>query len=652
MAFCPLVNHTHYSLLDAIAKPEALAKRAANFGYSAVAMTDHGNLGAAVEFVKAMTDKGIKPLLGCEMNLCRDDPTIKTSDNGRPYSHLVLLAKNLAGWKQLIGAVSRSSNKEHLYQGPRLNLESLSDFTVGHNLIAMSGHMGSDLANAMFIDPKVAYQSATLDEVRKLLHPNWAKRLSAIVEQYISIFGKENFFLQTQPVDPDVIPASQAVALTMRWLSKKFGIPCVATPDVHYVESIDADDHRVVLCSHMKTTLNAALNRGKAFLQPDLTMGNFFRSSGFYLPSEEELLHYHPQEELDQSQRIADMCEGYDILHAPMLPHFPCPNGMNADTYLKELCDQGWREKIEGRLLSAPIEVYEERLRMELNVIKGVGLSAYFLIVQDFMNYGRRKGWILGPGRGSGAGCIISYLTGITGIDPIKYGLIFERFYNDGRVVNGIASLPDIDSDIPKEKADEIFAYLGTMYGVDFVAKIATFNSMQGRSALTEVMRAHEEDHDLIKRITKLLPDKARISEELEEMRKQGDEPPIIAYSLDVLADDLSEWARAEYDENGKIKTITGEYGARFAQAIRLEGVKKHIGTHAAGVLIGAEPITNIVPTKWDESSKSPIAAMEMNSIEKMGGCKIDVLRVAVLDKAMAFRSLCLTGRISNDEAA
>jgi DNA polymerase-3 subunit alpha len=651
MAFCPLVNHTHYSLLDAIAKPDALAKRAANFGYSAVAMTDHGNLGAAVEFVSAMRAAKLKPLLGCEFNLCRDDPTIKTSDNGRPYSHVVLLAKNLAGWKQLIGAVSRSSNREHSYQGPRLSLESLADFTVGHNLIAMSGHMGSDLANALFVDPKVAYQSASLDEVRKLVHPDWSKRLSAIVEQYISIFGKENFFIQTQVVDPDVIPASKAVAITMRVIAKRFGIPCVATPDVHYPESMDADDQRVVLCSHMKTTLNAALNRGKAFLQPDLTMGNFFRSSAFYLPSEEELLENHPKEELEQSVRIADMCEDYDILHSPMLPHFPCPDGMNADTYLKELCDQGWRDKVQGRLLSEPIEVYEQRLKMELDVIKGVGLSAYFLIVQDFMNYGRRKGWILGPGRGSGAGCIISWLTGITGVDPIKYGLIFERFYNEGRVSNGVASLPDIDSDIPKEKADEIFAYLGTMYGEDYVAKIATFNSMQGRSALTEVMRAHEEDHELIKRITKTLPDKARISEELEEMRKAGGEPSIIAYSLDVLADDLSDWARAEFDDDGRIKSISGEYGARFAQAIRLEGVKKHIGTHAAGVLIGAEPLHTFVPLKWDETSKSNIAAMEMNSVEKMGGCKIDVLRVAFLDKAMAYRSLALTGRIDHDAA-
>ncbi len=671
MSFAPLTLHTHYSLLGAIAKPHAIARRCVQYGYQAAAMTDTGNVGCAVDFVTTMKStcacghreddhadkKGrcytcecscycnypIKPILGCEFSLCKEDASVKTADNGRPYSRLTVLAKNLAGWQNLISAVSRSGSKEHAYQGPRLQLEEMADFTQGRHLIALSGHLGSDLANAMFDDPKKAYHTPTYDDVTALISGDWRKRLLSLGDQYISTFGKENFFLEVQVNDPDAIPATIVVSRTMRWLGKKLGIQCVATADTRYVDVGDDNDHRVVLCSGMETTLNVA-RKSKAYEAKDLTMGNFFRSRRFHLPSPDDLATHHTEQEIEQSSRIADMCEDYKILHSPMLPHFPCPDGMSAEGYLRELCEKGWADKIEGRSLSQPIEVYRDRLEMELGVINGAGLPSYFLIVQDFVNYAKERRWILSPGRGSGAGCIISYLTGITGIDPIQYGLIFERFYNAGRNAPGKVSLPDIDSDFPKHKRDEIYAYLQVKYGEAYVAKIATFSTMQGRSALTEVMRAHEEDFDLTKRITKLIPDKHTITEELEEMRQQGEEPSIIAYALDVLGEDLAEWARMEEDGS-----ISGEYGARFAQAIRLEGVKKHIGTHAAGVLIGAVPLAGFCPTKYDDKSHSTIAAMEYPALEAMGGCKVDVLSVAVLDKAQAVRSQVRTGRIYDD---
>jgi DNA polymerase-3 subunit alpha len=307
------------------------------------------------------------------------------------------------------------------------------------------------------------------------------------------------------------------------------------------------------------------------------------------------------------------------------------------------MCEDGFREKVEGRSLPYPEADYRSRLEHELSVIEGAGLPSYFLIVQDVLAFGKRQGWITGPGRGSSAGCIISWLIDITTIDPLRYGLIFERFYNAGRNAPGRVSLPDIDSDVQKYKREEYYKHLQRTYGPDRVAQIATFASLQGRSALTEVMRANGVNFDVIKRITKVIPDKARITEELQEMKERGEDPSVIAYSLDVYRDELAEWVQV--DDEGEI--VGGQYAPYFRQAARLEGTKTHIGRHAAGILIGDVPLDQFVPTKWDESAKGNIAAMEyLPALEAMGGCKIDILAVAFLDKAEGVRDLALTGRI------
>jgi DNA polymerase III subunit alpha len=651
MGWAPLHLHTHYSLLDGIAKPGRIVKRCLDYGYEAVAMTDHGNIGAAVDFVNACKKK-IKPILGEEFYLCRgDDPAVKDETNERPYNHLVVLAKNLAGWKQIIAATSFANKKEHFYYQPRLSRESFRDFAKDGNLIAFSGHIGSEMANAMFKDPKLAYRLKNYDEVKSHVAKDWRKRITKLAQSYQNIFGDGNFFLEIQILDPDEMPAALIVAGALRQLGSRLHIPCVATADSHYVDPADAEDQRVVLCANMQTTLRIV--RNKLDTDQDVALGGFFSGDSFHIPSEEEMLVNHTREELDNALRIASMCEEYDILRQPMLPHFPCPDGMSPDTYLTELCERGWREKIEPKITEHQRDEYRQRLDMELGVFKGAGLSSYFLIVQDFINYGYSQGWLMGGIRGSGAGCLVSHLINISDIDPIPYGLLFERFYNAGRNTPGNISLPDIDTDVRKYKRDDLFHYLERRYGPDHVAKIATFNSMQGRSALTEVFRAHEVDFGEQKRITKIIPDRARISEELadikeaftDEEKAMGKEPSIIDYALDIFPKELSEWVTRREDGS-----LGGDYASHFEQAMRLEGMKRNISQHAAGVIITPEPVANLFPLHYDSGSDSYIAAQEYPALEAQGAPKFDILAVAFLDKAQGVQRLARYGRIEDDE--
>lgn len=656
--WAPLHNHTHYSLVDAISKPAKIAKRCADQGYSAVAMTDHNNVGCAVDFITAMKAVGIKPLLGCEFNICQQDPSIQSPENTRPYSHATVLAKNLAGWQELIRAVSMANSPECAYYTPRLSVERFAEFTTGQGLLGFSGHPGTDLANCIFTDPRAAYSCDTYQHLKDRYvrdQGQCQKELIRIAEQYVSIFGKGNFFLEVMHLDDDTLPACRAIAAAMRWLGKKLGIPCVAIADSHYPfpTTMDAMDHRVILCSMLKTTLKGAAKRLNTEIDP-LT-SSFFRSNKYHIPAIDEIyrLHAGHEQEVDQACRIADMCEEYDILRGPMLPTFPCPDGMSPDTYLRKLCQDGWADKVAGRVLDRPISEYEDRLEMELRVIKEAGLPSYFLMVQDYMNFGRSKGWLLGPGRGSAAGCLVSYLTNITGIDPLPYGLLFERFYNAGRSTPGRISLPDIDCDFPISKRELVFLYLQMKYGADKVAKIATFNSLKGRGALSEVFRAREISYDLAKQITKIIPEPARISEELQEMREHftdeekasGKEPSIIEFTLDLYRDELSEWVHQNDDGS-----LDGDLAICFEQAIRLEGIKKNISTHAAGVVVSSLPLAGLCPIGWDSVKKTYRADMEYPALEAQGLVKLDLLGVGALDKGEYVRDLVRTGRIGDDD--
>ena len=639
--FLPLHLHTHYSLLDGLSKPSEVAERCEELGYDSCAVTDHGTISGAVSFVRAMREKNIKPILGCEFYLAQQEATVKDKTN-RTLSHLVVLAKNKQGWDRLIELVSRSNKDDVFYFKPRIDLGILEEHNTDKNLVSFSGHPGSDLANVLFTDWKRAYSCDTYEEAQALLKPDWNKQAASLAERYERIFRKGNFFIEIQLIDQENSPASKLVGDCLRQVSKETGIPPVATADSHYPRKQDASDQRILLCSAMKTTLKKVEEKLQA--GDDVGLSGFFRSNNFHIPSTEEMEKLHTEEELENTIRIAEMCKDYDILGKPNLPQFPCPDGLAEEEYLRDLCREGWkiRLKKKGKVSTEETKsLYVDRIQQELEVIKGANLSGYFLIVRDIVSYVKSKGWLPGPGRGSAAGCLVSYLIGVTQVDPIEYGLIFERFYNSGRNVDGHISLPDIDIDVPATKRDEVIDYIKSKYGYENVSQMITFGRLQGRSALKEVLRVHNAcSYDEMNRITKALPQEHEISDQLQDM----EESSVIKWALLHQPETLSDYCKMGDDDS-----LEGEYAKLFEQAIRIEGTYKSQGKHAAGVVISSRNLSEVCPMVRETKGAERIAGMEMTDLESMGHVKFDILGVNLLDKIMGISNQLLTGNIEEN---
>ena len=629
MSWNPLHLHTHYSLLDGLSKPSQVASRCAELGYKACAITDHGTVSGAVSFTKACQDKSVKPILGCEFYLSQQDATIKDTSN-RSLSHLVVLAKNKQGWKRLIEATSRSNDEELFYFKPRLDLNKLGEYADG-NLVTFSGHLGSDLANEIFLDPKKGYGGATEEEVKQYINPDWDKRVLEKANLYADIFGKENFFIEIQCIDEENSPAAKLVAQGLRYIAKKYGFQSVATADSHYPEKQDAVDHMILLCSAMRTPLRQI--KKKLANNEDVGFSGFMKSNNFHIPTPEEMEAIHSPHEIEATEQIAAMCEEYNILGPPMLPKFSCPESNTEEGHLRQLCRDGWETKLLGSSKIATEtdkQIYADRIKKELEVISDANLSGYFLIVRDIVNSVKRQDWLPGPGRGSAAGCLVSYLVGITQVDPIQYGLIFERFYNAGRNTGGHVSLPDIDIDVPASKRDAVIGYIREKYGSDKVGQMVTFGRLQGRSALKEVLRMNEAcSYDEMNRITKSLPHEHEISDQLADM----DESSVIQWTLINQPEVLRDYCRLNDDG-----TLEGDYAKLFEQAMRIEGTFKSQGKHAAGVVISSHSLDEVCPMVRDKKGTEKIAGMEMNDLESMGHVKFDILGVSLLDKIMGVK--------------
>jgi len=629
MNWTPLHLHTHYSLLDGLSKPSQVASRCSKLGYTSCAITDHGTISGAVAFTQACRKKNIKPILGCEFYLSPTDCTIKSEEN-RKLSHLCVLAKNRKGWDNLIQATSKSNDEENFYYKPRLDLNTLSEFANG-DLIAFSGHLGSDLANAIFADVKSAYSASTEEEAKRYAHPEWVKKVLSLANKYRDIFGKENFFIEIQAIDQENSPAASLVVQGLRYVAKKYGFQTVATADSHYPEKQDAGDQLLLLCSAMKTTLRGIKKRLQE--SKDVAFGGFMKSNNFHIPSLEEIQAVNNADEIATSMQIADMCEDYNILEQPMLPEFKCPNDSSEESYIRQLCRDAWVDKLIPSGKIATLEdknIYTERIKKELDVISGANLSGYFLIVRDIVNSVRKKNYIPGPGRGSAAGCLVSYLIGITQVDPIEYGLIFERFYNAGRNTKDHVSLPDVDIDVPASKRDETIDYIRNKYGKERVGQMVTFGRLQGRSALKEVLRMNEAcSYDEMNVITKSLPHEHEVSDQLAEM----DNPSVIRWTLMNQPETLRDYCRI--NDSGKLE---GDYAKLFTQAMRIEGTFKSQGKHAAGVVISSHNLNDVCPMVRDKKGSEKIAGMEMNDLEAMGHVKFDILGISLLDKIMGVR--------------
>ena len=620
--YIPLHVHSMYSLLDGLSKPSQIADRCEEIGVQSCALTDHGNISGSIKFYTEMKKRGIKPILGCELYICDQKASIQEKGN-KSLTHLLVLAKNYAGWKNLIKIVSESNKPEFYYHKPRIDLDSLGDLVDG-NLIGVCGHLGSTIADKLVKDHTIV--------------DDWKNIGVEYVNKLKNVFGEDNFFLESQLMDKDNLEIQSGLTDCIRKLGQLTNTKIVCTPDAHYAKKSDAVDQRVLLCNNLKTTfpeINRKLNNDDS-----VPLGAFFASDNFHILSQEEMNDLHTEEEIENTNLVDSMCEEYNILSKPNLPPFDCPKGYDDAEYLRELCRNGWREKIQHNIDQNLHPIYVDRIKYELGVLQGADLSSYFLIVQDIVNHVRKNEWLPGPGRGSAAGCLVSYLIGITSIDPIKYNLLFDRFYNAGRNTADHVSMPDIDVDVPIDKRENIIEYIKEKYGSDKVSQMITFNTIKGRGALKDVLRVYGNiSFDEMNKITKNIPEEAKISDDLQIMKDETGEASIIRWTLENTPEKLKEWCHI--DKNGELQ---GPLAKRFEQAIRLEGVKSNQSKHAAGIAISSEPLSEICPMVYDSKNKQMIAGMEMQDLESIGIIKFDILGVAMLDKIMTIQDLLLKG--------
>ena len=493
MAFAHLHVHTEYSLLDGASRVKELVRRTKELGMDSVAITDHGVMYGAVRFYKEAKAQGIHPVIGCEVYLAPGTRQERAEVDGTRYYHLILLAENETGYRNLVELISLA-NIEGYYYKPRIDKELLRQYHEG--IIALSACVAGEIPQA-------------------ILRGN-NERAEALIAEYVEIFGQDNFFLEIQDHG---LPEEKTVNRALRELAKKYDIGLVATNDVHYVHADDSEFHDILLCVQTGRTIN----------DPDRMR---FSGPDYYLKSEEEMaaLFADYPEALENTAKIAARCQVDFTFGELQLPFYPLPEHFESDdAYLRALCE----ERLSSRYADVTDEI-RTRLDYELGVIHGMGYASYFLIVWDFINYARGHGVEVGPGRGSAAGSIVAYLLGITNIDPLRYALLFERFLNPERV-----SMPDIDIDFDDINRGRVISYVKERYGEDHVAQIATFGTMGAKGAIRDVGRVLEMSFSEVSAITKLVPAELNITleralKESSDFRRLYDEDESVRRVIDL----------------------------------------------------------------------------------------------------------------------
>jgi DNA polymerase III subunit alpha len=604
------------SLLDAVSKVKDVVKRCKETGIKACAITDHASISGHISFNTDLIKAGIKPILGCEFNI--------GNPGERKNWHILLLAKNLDGWKTLVKIISASNLKENFYYKPRLSLDKLLGMLDG-NIIGIAGHLGSIFDAAIF-DEHDNIRSDAVDEG------------VALIKGLENSFGKGNFFAEIQLItQTDGI--GKRLAYVMREIADRSGIKPVATCDAHYPTKENANDQHVLLCNKFQTTLAQIMQ--KIQTEEEVSLACFFQSKNFHIPTLEEMSVLHTEEELANTNLVADLCEEYKLAKSPQLPTFKNEFGLTSAEYVRKLCREGWvkrQNKIDEVIkeLGYTKEDYGKRFEMELAVLEKANLMNYFLIVWDIVRYYKEElGGLTISSRGSAAGSLILYLMGVSEIDPLQYDLLFERFYNAGRNTKDRISLPDIDLDVESNKREQLMEYIKSQYGHSCVAQIATFGRMQGRSAIKDVLRVHNAcTFEEMNEITRWIPDESKIIDDLQEMKEEdkvsgGDgEASIIEWALEHHKDKLAKWV--EYDENHQ---LVGLMAKNFEQAIRLEGTRRSIGKHAAGIIISNTPLAEVCPMIYDSKTEQPMIGFDMHDAETIGLVKMDLLGLSLLDK-------------------
>lgn len=551
MDFCHLHTHTEYSLLDGEASIKKLIARVKELGMTSCAITDHGSMYGVVDFYREAKAQGIHPVIGCEVYMAPRSRFEKVHDIDNKTSHLILLAQNQTGYKNLIKMVS-SGYIDGFYYKPRIDFELLKEHSEG--IIALSACLAGEVPKAIL--------NGNYDEAK------------SIVQKYVNVLGKDNYFLEIQ--DHGIAEQKRIIPEIIR-LSQETGVGVAATNDIHYLKKEDAKYQDVLMCIQMEKTVD----------DPDRMR---FETEEFYIKSPEEmadLFEYIP-EAIENTVKIAQRCNvdfDFDTRH---LPAYAVPDGKDAFEYLTELCTAGLKKRYDP----VPAEL-RERLEYELNVIKNMGFVDYFLIVWDFIHFAKNNGVTVGPGRGSAAGSIVSYALGITTVDPIKYGLIFERFLNPERV-----SMPDIDIDFAPEGRQKVIEYVVEKYGADNVAQIITFGTMKAKLAIRDVGRALNIPYAEVDRVAKLVPFDLKMT-----IQK---------------AIDISSELHALYENDPKIKEL-------LDTSMALEGLPRHASTHAAGVVITSEPIVNYVPLQLN-ADNFITTQFTKDTVENLGLLKMDFL--------------------------
>ncbi len=562
MSFTHLHLHTEYSLLDGYSRIDSLFQQVKALGMTSVAITDHGVMFGVVDFYKAAKAHGIHPIIGCEVYVAARSTKEKDPVIDKGSSHLVLLAENQIGYQNLIKLVSLGYT-EGFYYKPRVDKEQLTKYSEG--LIALSACLAGDIPQALL--------SNRYEEAQRLL------------QVYLGIFGKDHFFLELQDHD---LPEQKKVNLGLLKLANAHGVGIVATNDVHYLARKDAQDHDVLLC----------IQTGKNLTDTDRMR---FPNQQFYLKSPEEmakLFHYCP-EAIANTEKIAKRCQvtfDFSTLH---LPTYPTAHGQSAKELLFELCEKGLSKRYDSR------EDARERMLFELAVICDMGYEDYFLIVWDFIRHAKSQGIWVGPGRGSGGGSLVAYVLGITDIDPLYFGLIFERFLNPERI-----TMPDFDIDFQDNRRQEVIDYVIQKYGQDHVAQIITFGTMGARAAIRDVGRVMGLPYQDVDQVAKCIPFAMGIT--IEEALKASKE------------------LKALYDEEADIHQL-------IETAKSLEGMPRHASTHAAGVVISRLSVDHYVPLYKHEDSIS--TQFNMTRLEELGLLKMDFLglrTLTVMEHALA----------------
>ncbi|MGG1933138.1 DNA polymerase III subunit alpha [Paenibacillus macerans] len=563
-SFVHLHVHSEYSLLDGAARLEELVAKAAASGMKALALTDHGVMYGAVPFYKLCKAHGIKPIIGCEVYFTAGSRKERGSRQDQPIHHLILLAKNETGYRNLMKLVS-IGHLEGFHYKPRIDWEALERHREG--LICLSACLGGEVPHHLL---RGSYEEAKKAALR-----------------YKSAFGGD-FYLELQDHG---LPEQKKVNLQLIQLAQETGIELAATNDVHYLNREDAEVQDVLICIGTGKTVDDE-NRLK------------MNTDQLYLKTGDEMaaLFPHVPEALANTVKIAERCELELEFGRHILPAYrPIPEGLTAESYLAELCEKGLEERY-GHLDvwqdKADRERLEQRLRYELEVIGKMGFSDYFLIVWDFIAFAHHSGIVTGPGRGSSAGSLVAYVLRITDVDPIKYNLLFERFLNPERV-----TMPDIDIDFSDERRDEVIAYVASKYGAEHVAQIITFGTMAARAAVRDVGRALNVPFGEVDKAAKLIP--AHLGITIERALKESPD------------------LKAMYESAPRIKGL-------LDMAMKVEGMPRHASTHAAGVVISRDPLTDAVPLQ-SGSEDAALTQYSMENLEAIGLLKMDFLGLRTL---------------------